>query len=58
MWCVNCNVEFISCIVYFRDFVQSQSSISWHCVQWNLDTSGAEESVIVSEVSSFQGLKE
>ena len=30
------------------------------CIQWNLcnpDTNGAEESVIVSEVSSFQRLK-
>ena len=26
-------------------------------VQWNLSTNGAEESVIVSEVSSFQRLK-
>ena len=31
-----------------------------YCTQWNisnLDTNGAEESVIVSEVSSFQRLK-
>ena len=31
------------------------------CTQWNLsnlDTNGAEESVIVSDVSSFQRLKE
>ena len=30
------------------------------CIQWNLsnqDTNGAEESVIVSEVSSFQRLR-
>ena len=33
----------------------------WNTIQWNLsnpDTNGAEESVIVSEVSSFQRLKE
>ena len=32
----------------------------WNTIQWNLsnlDTYGAEESVIVSEVSSFQRLK-
>ena len=34
--------------------------IVWYSIQWNLsnpDTNGAEESVIVSEVSSFQRLK-
>ena len=43
--------------VLYITMVVNVSSIN---VQWNrsnLDTNGAEESVIVSEVSSFQGLK-
>ena len=43
---------------YVRMYVYTYSTLM--CVQWNLsnpDTNGAEESVIVSEVSSFQRLK-